>query len=90
MADPVFVDCIKNTWQKVATNVTVGQIHKVSVSPNVYRQTYRDTGGAAPTLESDGVLVFAKSDSEQISSDAPIDVYIWAYGDNDGRVRVDL
>ncbi len=61
MSDPIFVDCPEGEWTKVATDVTSGQVHKVSKTPNVYSQTYRDTGGAAPTLDSDGVLIEGNS-----------------------------
>ena len=89
MTTPVFEDCPADEWTKVAENATVGQIHMITLTPGVYQQTYRDTGGAAPTLESDGVPAFPDSEPLSISSDAPIDVYIWPKG-ADGRVRVDL
>ena len=50
MANPVFVDCPANTWKKVATNVTLGSIHKISVEPKLYFQTYKNTGEAPPIL----------------------------------------
>lgn len=89
MADPVFVDCPTDEWTKVAENVKVGQIHLITLTPNIYQQTYRDTGGAAPTLVGDGVPAFPDSEPLAISADAPIDVYIWPKGAV-GRVRVDL
>ena len=89
MATPVFVTCTKDTWKKVATNVQTGFVHKVSHAPNMYLQTYRDTGDAAPTLRTDGVELFAKGITEDIFAIAGIDVYVWADGDA-GKVRVDL
>lgn len=90
MADPVFVNCTEGAWTKVATNVVTGKIWKVNTIP-IYLHTYRDTGGAAPTLQSDGVLIFQEEEStfEEISAANQIDVYIWPIG-GDGRVRVDL
>lgn len=89
MANPVFVDCIENTWTLVATNVTVGTIHKVDVSPYGYLQTYRVSGGAAPTLRSEGVPIFDQGRSAEISSSEGIDVYLYSMVDR-GMVRVDL
>lgn len=89
MAIPVFEDCPAGEWTIVATNVTVGQIHMITLTPGLYQQTYRDTGEAAPTLESDGVPAFPGGEPLAISADAPIDVYIWPKGAA-GRVRVDL
>jgi len=88
MANPIFVDCVKNTWTKVATNVITGLIHKVDLTPYEYLQTYRDTGDPAPALKSDGVPAFENKRSEVISSVAGIDVYLYPIIDN-GRVRVD-
>lgn len=89
MANPTFIDCLEEVWIKVATNVTTGLIHKVDLSPYGYLQTYRDTGGAAPTLKSEGVPAFEKSRTEEISSVNNIDVYLYSLKDR-GRVRVDL
>lgn len=89
MATPVFVTCTKESWEKVATNVQTGFIHKVSHDPNMYLQTYRDTGDPAPTLRTDGVELFTESITEDIFAIAGIDVYVWADKVN-GKVRVDL
>lgn len=90
MADPVITAITEGEWVKVATNVLAGQVHRLSNVPNVYLQTYRLTGGAAPTLESEGVLAFQRGDvTEQISASAAIDAYMWAKG-GDGSVRVDI
>lgn len=89
MSNPVFVTCKKNTWKLVAQNVTAGFIHCDSVRPDSYLQTYRDTGDAAPTDQTEGTPIFLKSWSEEISASAGIDVYIMAVGQR-GRVRVDL
>jgi hypothetical protein len=47
------------------------------------------TGEAAPTLKSEGVPLFRKSNQESISATAGIDVYVWAVL-KAGKVRVDL
>lgn len=88
MADPVFVNCPKDIWTKIATNVISGTIHAIYSKPK-YLQTYRSTGGAAPTLITDGVRVFKGDIEAEISAGAGIDVYIWCQN-ADGRVRVDL
>lgn len=87
-ADPVLITITKDGWQKVATNVTAGQIHIKNNVPNAYWQTYRDTGGGAPTSRDEGVrMPFGKS--FDISAAAGIDVYIYCTG-SDGRIRLDL
>ena len=48
MADPAVTALTKDVWTKVATDVVTGQIHRLNNDP-VYMQTYRLTGGAAPT-----------------------------------------
>jgi hypothetical protein len=88
MADPVFVDCTADTWVLVASNVITGQIWKMLNTPSLYRQTYRMTGGAAPTDSAEGVPVLIGG-RDTISATAAIDVYIMAV-DADGRVRVDI
>lgn len=82
-ATPVKYTCTADTWVLVASNVTTGVIHKVSVSPNVYKITTRVTGDPAPTDDALALLAFSGCELEEIISDsAPIDVYIKA-------VRVD-
>lgn len=94
MADPVFLDCPKGTWTKVATNVTFGVINIVKDGLS-YLQTYRMTGNNPPLTKDAGVRAFDPSDPDlkdrqlHISSPEPIDVYIWADSLN-GRVRIDL
>ena len=92
MAKPVFIDCTKNIWTKVATGVTTGQIHKKSEQPQEYLHTYRDTGGAAPPNteagKEQGVPIFLNGVSELISATAGIDIYVYPVS-SDGKVRVD-
>lgn len=86
MSDPVITACPEGVWTLVAANKTVGFIHIKVISPSAYYQTYRDTGGGAPTLVSEGIPF---KGSLQISASAPIDVYVWCKG-AEGSVRVDL
>jgi hypothetical protein len=86
MADPAITACPAGQWTKVATNVTTGQIHKRITIP-MYLSTYRDSGGGAPTLQTEGVPI--TTNSADISFSAGADVYIWCIG-SDGSVRVDL
>ena len=82
------ITCTANTWVIVATNVTSAIIHKLSLSPNVYKQTYVATGAAAPANDNNAVLAFGDCDSFIFSESTLSDVYIKAVG-VDGSVRTD-
>lgn len=86
MANPVLVNCPEGQWTKVATNVTAGVVHIVSLDPEKYTQTYRVTAGPAPTTLDEAVWF---KDELSIAASAAIDVYIWPIGAA-GKVRVDL
>ena len=87
MADPQIINCPADEWVLVAQNVTHGQVHRYKRGID-YLQTYRNTGNPAPPdNESDGVII--TTDSIEIRSTDPIDVYIRAR-QNDGEVRVDV
>lgn len=86
MPNPTFKTCPKNTWKLVATNVMKGFIKISDKDPNIYLETYRLTGEAAPTEQSEGIPV---SEFAEIRSSVGIDVYIMAVGEN-GKVRVDI
>lgn len=86
MADPVIVACTKDAWTKVATNVTAATVWKKSTAPNVYYQTYRDTGTAAPTDLADAIPM--TEPGQIFSFGAAADIYIYAKADT-GSVRVD-
>lgn len=88
-ADPAIIACPADTWVKIADGVLAGTIHRRSNLPNLYRQTIRVAGAAAPTDDSDAVTAFDRCGETSISSDAPIDVYIKAVSVA-GEVRVDL
>lgn len=85
MADPVIVACAAGAWTKIATAVTIGQVH-VKDTDAAYLHTYRMTGQPAPVAQSEGV---AFTGSVPIESVDDIDVYVWAAGAA-GSVRVDL
>ncbi len=89
MANPISVNCPEGEWKKVATNVTAGNIKRLSTKPNKYLETYRMTGGKAPTEISEGVEMFIGTNEATISAAAAIDVYVWAIGES-GKLRIDL
>jgi len=86
MADPVVVPCPKDVWTIVATNQMTGVIHILKTDPDLYMQTYRATGNAAPANLADAVPFDTPL---QISAAAGIDVYVQPQGEA-GSVRVDL
>ena len=87
MANPDSIECPADTWTLVAEDVTSGTIFRRVTGK--YIQTYRLTGEAAPTDETDSGPIFEGSDSATIGHNAAIDVYIMAKDEN-GEVRVDL
>ena len=89
MANPVSVSCPQDVWALVAESVTAGNIKKLNNKPIKYLETYRMTGGAAPTDKLEGAEMFVNGVSESISASAAIDVYVMAIG-NDGTIRADL
>jgi hypothetical protein len=95
MADPANKTCTENTWVKIATNVTAGQVHKQKKVADTtgktlkYLQTYVMTGGAAPVGTEIGVPMFDETAHETISASAGIDPYVYCMG-GDGLVRVDV
>ena len=101
MANPLVVNISTEwVWQKVATAVKSGAIHKL-ISTVYYYQTFRLTGQAAPsvptagTIPAEAVRMFDLNDTELISAQADIDVYIMVANTDDdildtGKVRVDV
>jgi hypothetical protein len=89
MANPVTVTCSAGVWTRVALNVTAGGVKRINKAPNLYLETYRMTGGAAPTDQAEGVEIFTQGPAEIIAAAHAIDVYVMAVG-RDGAVRVDL
>jgi len=85
MANPLPVACTKDTWTKIATAVNYGNIVITDNSPRMYLWTYRETGGAAPTVRDDGVS-FSGPEIE-IDHSSSVDVYVYPT-ENDGEVEV--
>lgn len=86
MANPIIVACAADTWVKVATGITSGNIHIRDTKPNRYLQTYRLTTQAAPTDDADAIPF---DPSVLIATSASSDIYVKAIGAA-GSVRVDL
>ena len=91
MSTPVFVDLPADTWTKVATGITGGQVHLVDNGPNVIRSTYiQPTTDPAPADNPAlGVPVFENVTTEIMSFDSAADVYLRPEGEA-SRVRVDV
>lgn len=88
MADPVTVICPADTWTLVGTDEVWGHLNKIGNKPNKYLYAYRDTGGLAPTVPTQGVPIFIESNRQLILSGVGIDIYIMAVG-QDGEIRAD-
>jgi hypothetical protein len=86
--NPLVVSCPEGVWTLVASNTQSATIHKLSVEPGVYKQTYRISGQAAPTDDADAIIIF-ETDTLHVFSHSPgVDIYIKAIG-GDGSVRLD-
>ena len=91
MPNPNFpVNCPKDQYTKIATNVTSGNVHKMKTDAD-YLQTYRLTAEAAPTLKNEAVRMFVDNPEEEMirNSPAAIDIYVWCCNE-DGILRVDV
>jgi hypothetical protein len=91
MATPVFEDLPADTWTKIATNVTQGQVHLIKTGPNVIRRAYiQPSGDPAPADDpSLGIPAFDEGTSEIIQFTAGADIYMRPEAVA-SRVRVDL
>lgn len=98
--DPVIFNIPEWTWQKIATGVTTGIIHRLTTVVYYY-QTYRLTGEAAPTtptidiIPDEAARIFDQLNYEPINSAEPIDIYIMCANQDDdandiGKIRVDV
>lgn len=74
MADPVSIPLAKDTWVKVADNVTTGRLLLKQWQPDKYLKDYRMNGNPAPT--NDDTAVFVKAKEIDIGATAAIDVYL--------------
>lgn len=93
MAKPVILACPKDVWTKVNPlgGINNGVLYIKDTRAN-YFQTYRNTGGAAPTDDLptknlEGITL--KPNGALIQSVDLIDVYIFCTRE-DGELRVDL
>jgi hypothetical protein len=88
MGDPVVYDCPQETWTQIATAVKVGLITILEAKAS-YRLTYRTSPSTEPTTPEE-IEESPKVQSLQvdISSEADIDVYIYAVKGLDGKVTV--
>ncbi len=100
MSDPAILPIPEWEWTLVASNVTSGFINRLTTTVYYY-QTYRDTGGSAPstptvgTIPEEAVRIFEKSNQAIISASAEVDVYVMCANSDDdssdaGLVRIDL
>ena len=80
--------CTANVWVKVATAVTSAVVHKLSLLPGMYKQTFVDTGDAAPTDDDNAIAAFNGCNSFIFSESTSSDIYIKAVK-KAGSVRVD-
>lgn len=87
MADPVIKDIPSGAWTLVAENVTSGFLHIIETQVLKLWQTYRTTGGTAPTDLAEAIQF--KGETEEISAGSAIDVYIYAEGGT-AQLRVDV
>ena len=85
---PVIVPCAADTWVKVATAKTSAVVHKIGLLPGVYKQTFVNTGDAAPTDDDTAIAAFDGCNSFIFSESTSSDIYIKAVK-KAGSVRVD-
>ena len=86
MPNPVLVTCPAEAWTKVITDEKTALIHIKDTRPESYLSTYRLTGGAAPTDESDALPIIGGS--AILGTEVGVDVYIKAKRAQ-GLVRID-
>ena len=87
MADPTVTALTRDTWIKVATNITAGTFDVVRFGTQAVFQTYRMTGNAAPTDLTDGIVLTANQ--LIVAAPAAIDLYLYAQ-DHTSKVRISL
>lgn len=80
--NPVLVECPKDTWQKIATSVTVGTIKRTesekSKYPTAYLYTYRITGDTTAISDNEAVVMFENNDIFVLDYDLPVDIHVKA------------
>ena len=93
MADPVIIDIPKGVWKKVAANVLVGFIDKMTSLPNEYYFTSRQAGNPTPAqidpnhAAFDGIPKFLEGLTVAIQANEPSDIWILTLS-ADGKVKV--
>ena len=89
MANPTIVNCPKNTWVKIATNVfDLTFWLRTNKEATGFYETHRDTGGAAPTDLSDAVQLKDVDSPQVFYKPVASDIYIYCK-DTAGTVRID-
>ena len=87
MASPVLVPIMANVWTLVATAITNADLHLKRITANSgYLWTYVNTGGAAPTDDSESIPIRDKFLRIEITPE--VDVYVKCT--HAGIVRVDV
>lgn len=84
--NPTTVACPADTWTKVASSIKEIEIAIKLTRPNIYLYTFRDAGDAAPSDQSDA-LVLPPGSETTISSLTDIDVYLFPRGAA-GKIRI--
>ncbi len=102
-ANPEITPITQGSWEPVALNIKIGLI-KIMKAGAVYYETYRLTGGAAPTIAPgetgfEGVPIYYR-ENERIAGESlpigtaginatePLDLYIYC-DKGDGQIRLD-
>ncbi len=84
--NPTTVACPADTWTKVASSIKEIEITIILTRPNLYLYTFRDAGDAAPSDQTDA-LVLPPGIETTISSPTDIDVYVFPRGAA-GKIRI--
>ena len=84
--NPTIVACPADTWTKVASSIKEVEIAIKLTRPNIYLYTFRNAGDAAPSDQSDAI-VLSPGGKSTISSLIDIDVYVFPRGAA-GKIRV--
>lgn len=84
--NPTTVACPADTWTKVASSIKEVEIAIILTRPNLYLYTFRDAGDAAPSDQSDA-LVLPPEGKTTVSFPTNIDVYVFPRGAA-GKIRI--
>lgn len=93
MPNPELIDLPADEWTKVATAVTIGNLHKKKPTQVVFISTHRKSGETAPDPIKDkeeGVQIFVEHPTrEGIKNSFAIDIYVMPVGVG-SQLRADL